>query len=261
MTSAEKPLAIVTGASRGLGVAVARSLAERGAAVLFTGRDGDVVAAHAAKSRREGQDATAFALDVTDEASVRALRAHVGERPVEILVNNAGIAMKGFDAEVARRTIDTNTRGALRVTDALADRLVKGARVVMVSSRMGQLDCLSRALAARFMDPALDRAGLEALLAEFVSDVAAGVHAKRGWPSSAYSVSKVAMNALTRILARELPRARVNAVCPGWVRTDMGGRSAPRALAEGARSILWATTVPPDGPTGGFFADGAPIDW
>lgn len=256
-----RPLSIVTGASRGLGTAVAHALAARGHAVVFTGREASVVEAHAAAARADGHDAVALALDVTNGESVAALRAFVGARPIEILVNNAGIAMKGFDAEVARRTLDTNYRGALRVTDALAPSLAPGARVVMVSSRMGQVSCLSRALASRFTDPALDRPGLESLVQSFVDDVAAGVHAERGWPTSAYSVSKAAMNALTRILARELPGARVNAVCPGWVRTDMGGRSAPRSLDAGAASILWATTVPLAGPTGGFFSDGAHVDW
>jgi NAD(P)-dependent dehydrogenase (short-subunit alcohol dehydrogenase family) len=96
----------------------------------------------------------------------------------------------------------------------------------------------------------------------FVSAVEQGRHALEGWPSSTYRVSKVGLNALTRILARDLePRGiRVNAVCPGWVRTRMGGAGAPRAVEKGAASIV-STTIREDGPTGGFFRDGTPIDW
>ena len=97
----------------------------------------------------------------------------------------------------------------------------------------------------------------------FVRDVTDGTYRQAGWPQSAYKVSKASLNALTRILAVELAprRITVNAVCPGWVRTDMGGRSAPRSVAEGAASIVWAATLAANGPTGGFFRDGKPIPW
>jgi NAD(P)-dependent dehydrogenase (short-subunit alcohol dehydrogenase family) len=100
-------------------------------------------------------------------------------------------------------------------------------------------------------------------VAEFVADVKAGKHEERGWPSSAYRVSKAAMNALARIYARELAPRRilVNAVCPGWVRTDMGGPSAPRTVEVGAHSIAWAALIPDGGPTGGFFRDGKAVEW
>ena len=101
------------------------------------------------------------------------------------------------------------------------------------------------------------------LVEDFVEAVAQGRYREAGWPGSAYRVSKVALNALTRILAAELAprRIKVNAVCPGWVRTRMGGRSASREVDEGARSIVWAATLGPDGPTGGFFRDGRRIAW
>ncbi|HKG98778.1 MAG TPA: SDR family NAD(P)-dependent oxidoreductase, partial [Pyrinomonadaceae bacterium] len=84
-----------------------------------------------------------------------------------------------------------------------------------------------------------------------------------GSGTPAYSVSKVALNALTRMLADELQSARilVNSVCPGWVATDMGGADAPRTVEEGAASVMWAATLPDDGPTGGFFRDGKPLPW
>jgi|KBSSwiStaDraftv2_1062776.scaffolds.fasta_scaffold966930_1 carbonyl reductase 1 len=254
-------VAIVTGATRGLGLAVAQGLAKRGANVIFTGRDQARVEAHATEARHAGHSGSAHALDVASDASVRAFAAFLGDAKVEVLVNNAGIALKGFNGEVARTTIDTNYYGAVRVTDAVASRLVPGACVVMVSSGLGAVGCLSRDLQHAFLDPGLDRAKLNALVESFVHDVERGTHAKNGWPSSAYSVSKVALNAFTRILARELPAARVNAICPGWVATDMGGRSAPRSIEAGAKGILWAATLSPDGPTGGFFRDGQAVPW
>lgn len=131
----------------------------------------------------------------------------------------------------------------------------------MVSSGLGELSYLGRDLRPHFADKTLTRSTLEGFLASYLRDVERGTRRKAGWPS-AYSVSKVALNALTRIYAGELaPRAiSVNAVCPGWVRTDMGGRSAPRSVAVGARSILLTAKLPPDA-TGGFYRDGKQIAW
>lgn len=97
----------------------------------------------------------------------------------------------------------------------------------------------------------------------FIAEVESGRYRQSGWPGSAYRVSKAGLNALTRLPAAELAprRIRVNAVCPGWVRTDMGGSSAPRSLAEGAASIVWAALIDDGGPSGGFFRDGRRISW
>ncbi|HEY8039679.1 MAG TPA: SDR family oxidoreductase, partial [Polyangiaceae bacterium] len=132
-------------------------------------------------------------------------------------------------------------------------------------SGMGDLSGVGKGLRARLIDPQLSRAQLVALVESFVTDVAAGVHAEHGWPSNAYSVSKIAMNALVRVLARELAadprRLLVNAENPGWVRTRMGGGSAPRSVEEGARTAVWLALLPDGGPTGGFFRDERPIPW
>jgi NAD(P)-dependent dehydrogenase (short-subunit alcohol dehydrogenase family) len=104
---------------------------------------------------------------------------------------------------------------------------------------------------------------VDALAREFVEDVRRGLHVLKGWPSNAYRVSKALMNALVRVTAPAL-RARgivLNAVCPGWVRTDMGGSAAPRSVEEGAAGIVWAATLPAGGPSGGFFRDGHAIGW
>jgi NAD(P)-dependent dehydrogenase (short-subunit alcohol dehydrogenase family) len=137
-----------------------------------------------------------------------------------------------------------------------------GGSVVMVSSGLGEVSCLAPLLRKRFVSPGLARDELVALVRSFVRDVETGRHTEAGWPSSAYQVSKVGLNALTRVLARELAprRVRVNAVCPGWVRTDMGGAGATRSVEDGATSIVWAAALE-DGPTGGFFRDGRPIPW
>jgi NAD(P)-dependent dehydrogenase (short-subunit alcohol dehydrogenase family) len=255
--------ALVTGANRGLGLETSRQLLEDGFQVLLTSRRKDEGVAAARMLDPTGGNVVYHALDVTDSKSIGAL---ANDLPaiaprLDMLVNNAGIGTEGSDLESARQTLAVNYFGPRDVTDALLPFLRKESRIVMVSSGMGELSYLGRELRARFVDPALTRAGLDALVAAYLSDVAGG-HARRaGWPTP-YSVSKVSLNALTRILARELsPRAiSVNAVCPGWVRTDMGGRRAPRSLPVGARSIVLGAKLPADA-TGGFYRDGRRIPW
>ena len=255
----DRRLAIVTGANRGIGQAIARRLVLAGLDVIATGRDPEEGRAAA------GEIGARYArLDVTDAGSVDALASELREG-FDALVNNSGVSMQGFDAEVARRTLDVNFFGAMRVTDRLLPLLRSGGRIVMVSSGMGELSSVSSALRKRFEDPALTREQLVALMESFCRDVADGTHARNGWPSSAYRVSKVGLNALTRILARELsgdPRAiLVNAVCPGWVRTSMGGPSAPRSPEKGAETPAWLASLPEGGPTGRFFRDQHEIPW
>jgi NAD(P)-dependent dehydrogenase (short-subunit alcohol dehydrogenase family) len=258
-------LAVVTGANRGLGFEVCRQLAERGLRVILAGRKADQAAAAADKLAARGLPVEGRALDVTSAEQVHAFAARLAAdgTPVHALVNNAGVSLDGFDAGVAARTLAVNYFGAAAVTDALLPLVPRGGRVVMVSSGMGELSVVGSELRARFGAEDLDRAALDALMRSFVDDVASGAYRGRGWPSNAYSVSKVGLNALTRVLARA-PEARgrlVNAVCPGWVRTDMGGASAPRSIEQGAAGIVWAATLSPDGPTGGFFRDGRAIAW
>ena len=176
-----------------------------------------------------------LALDVSDRRSIEGAAAEVSKRHdhLDVLVNNAGINYDTWEtAESAdidgtvMETIRTNLLGPWRVCQAFLPLLRKStaARIVNVSSESGSL-----------------------------------AHMSAGPP--AYQVTKAALNTLTRTFAGELRRAHilVDAVCPGWAATDMGGASAPRSVAEGAAGIVWAANLPDGGPTGGFFRDGKPL--
>jgi len=265
MVENNPPCAVVTGANRGLGLETCRQLAQRGMRVVLTSRDATKGQRAADQLHAQGLEVVYRSLEVTDRASVASLAEILRQEfgPLEVLINNAGIALDGFDAEVARRTLAVNCLGVITVVDHLLPLLSPHGRIVMVSSGMGQVAGLTPELQAKFLDPAMTRERLMDLLHTFVRDVEAGQHTQRGWPSNAYRISKAGLNAFTRLLAREMaPTAiRINAVCPGWVRTDMGGRDATRSVEEGARGIVWAALLTEDGPTGGFFRDGRPIPW
>lgn len=233
-----KRVALVTGANRGLGRETAAQLAALGYRVVVAARDATQAETVTADLVRSGADASAVRMDLADPESIAKAAAEIARRlgRLDVLVNNAGIAGdSGFatplsktDVSDIERVFATNTLGSLRVTQAFLPLLAKSdaARIVNVSSGMGQL-----------------------------SEMAGG--------AASYRISKTALNAVTRLFAHELADtpAKVNAVCPGWVRTDMGGPTAHRSVDEGARGIVWAATLGADGPTGGFFRDGKAIDW
>jgi NAD(P)-dependent dehydrogenase (short-subunit alcohol dehydrogenase family) len=257
--------ALVTGANRGLGLETARELSGKGWQLILTARnEAKGTAAAQSVSAEAGGEARFRLLDVADPSSIAAIAGWLreGGMKLDVLVNNAGITMDGFDGNIARRTIDTNFYGPLRVTEALLPAISDGGAIVMVSSSAGEVSILSRDLRKRFTDPGLTQQGLLELVESFVDAVRRGRHSQEGWPTSAYGVSRAALNALVRIAAPRLAERaiRINAVCPGWVRTDMGGPGAPRSLQQGAASILWAALLE-GGPTGGFFRDGKPIPW
>lgn len=262
MTNSEQRWAIVTGGNRGLGFETCRQLAQQGYGVLLTARDLAQAERAAAELARAGT-VRAAQLDVANDDSVQAFtrRAQNELGPLHALVNNAGIALRGFDVDVVRGTLAVNFFGALRVTQALGGLVVDAGNVVMVSSGMGELNAYAPAIKARFLDEALTLEALIALVGEFERSVAEGTHEAEGWPSSAYRVSKAALNALTRILAKQSPRLHINSVCPGWVQTDMGGPSASRTVEHGARGIVWAATLGAGAASGGFFRDGKAIPW
>ncbi|MFD8648419.1 SDR family NAD(P)-dependent oxidoreductase [Streptomyces mirabilis] len=221
-------IALVTGANRGIGREVARQLAVAGHTVFLTARSAEAAAEAA---RAAGPDAHPLRLDVTSEADITAVARDLSA--LDVLVNNAAITYDTWqratdaDLDVVREAAETNLYGPWRLTHALLPLLRASAhpRVVNVSSEVASL-------------------------------------ASMGGGTPAYTSTKAALNALTRMLAAELgpDRVLVNAVCPGWVATDMGGPGG-RPVAEGAASVVWAATLPDDGPTGGFFRDGQPLPW
>jgi NAD(P)-dependent dehydrogenase (short-subunit alcohol dehydrogenase family) len=224
------PSALITGASRGIGREVARTLASEGWEVLSGVRD--------AKSAPPGTKPEL--VDVADTESIEALAARLRARNqrLDVLVNNAGI----YRGPV-RQIWHVNVLGPLRLTRALEPFLARNSRVVMVTSGLGLLSAQPASLVKRLSDPKLSLADIEVLAEE---------------GPGGYGASKAALNAMARLLAKELrPRGiLVNATDPGWCRTEMGGASAPRSVAEGAASVLWAVRLAPDGPTGGVFEDG-----
>ena len=219
--------ALVTGASRGIGFEIARGLVRLGARVIAVGQDPARLEAACAVLGAE-----AVVADVsTEEGVARVLAAG----PIDILINNAGVIddpVPTWDLPVADwdHVMAVNVRGPFLLCRALVPgmRARRWGRIVNVSSGMGA-----------FAD------GLDG-----------------GHP--AYRVSKAALNALTKSLAAELtrdPAILVNAMCPGWVRTDMGGASAPRSVEQGADTALYLASLPDGGPSGGFFRDRQPISW
>jgi NAD(P)-dependent dehydrogenase (short-subunit alcohol dehydrogenase family) len=224
-------VAVVTGANRGIGLEICRQLGALGHRVLLGARE-PAKGEAAASLRAQGLDVTPVALDVAEPDSVTRLAAARPE--VDILVNNAGVYLDEgrrpleLDEAVLRDTLEVNLLGAFRLCRAFVpDMAARGwGRVASVSSGMGQL-------------------------------------ADMGGGSLAYRLSKTALNALTRVLAQEVDgrHVKVNAACPGWVRTDMGGAHATRPVEQGAETVVWLATLPEDGPTGGLFRDKRPIPW
>lgn len=237
-------VALVTGANRGIGLEVVRQLAQKGIHVILSARNPEKGEAAVKKLLLEGLSVEFWQLDITDEASVRACaewvrKTHGG---LDILVNNAGVLLDPsrnppdavgasiFNSKLStiRGSLDTNTFGPLLMIQAFVPIMTARnyGRIVNISSGMGQLSDMNG-----------------------------------GWPG--YRISKLALNAVTKICADELKGLNIliNSVCPGWVRTDMGGADAELTTSEGADTVVWAATLPNGGPSGGFFRERQAITW
>ncbi len=234
--SARGKVVLITGGNRGIGRETARQLAQRGFHVLVGVRDPAAGQETVAELRAANGAGAFLKLDVADSDSIREAARQFTQHAdhLDVLINNAGIYPdEGVDIltvsrEHLDRTLQTNTFGAVEVTQAFLPylRRARDARVINVSSGYGQLDGLS-----------------------------AGV------PS--YCLSKLALNGVTIMLAQALreDRVAVNSMCPGWVRTEMGGANAPRSVEEGADTAVWLAAEAPQEYTGRFFRDRHEIPW
>lgn len=225
---------IVTGGNRGIGFEVARQLAGRGFHV-FIGARSEQHGQRAVEQLKQAGKVSLLVLDVADSSSIaRAAKNYASNGSLDVLINNAGVyedegrSILTVSREQMMETLQTNTLGPLAVTQAFLPYLKKsqGARVVNFSSGYGQLEGLSANV-----------------------------------PS--YCLSKLALNGITLMLAEALKAdaIAVNSMCPGWVRTDMGGASAPRSVEEGADTAVWLATEADQKLTGKFFRDRKEIPW
>jgi len=265
-------LAVVTGSNKGVGYHVAQQLIASGLfqTTVLACRSPELGEQAARSLGGAGAGAEFMQLDISRPESVAsfvdALKARHGR--CDCLINNAAIAFKAADPtpfeEQTRPTLATNFEGTLALTEALLPLLrasKASPRLVNVASMAGKLSQLSPALQAKFSSPTLTLPQLRALVAQFEADVAAGRHRANGWSHSNYGMSKLALIAATRVLARELPGVRVNTCCPGYCDTDMSSHRGPRPPAEGARNAVLLATLPDDGPTGTFWRDYKAASW
>jgi NAD(P)-dependent dehydrogenase (short-subunit alcohol dehydrogenase family) len=232
--AADRRVAVVTGANRGIGYQIARQLGQQGMHVVVTARREGLGREATAELQKEGLLASFFPLDVTSDDSAKKLAAHLRAdfKRLDVLVNNAGVALDkwvpSLDGTMAQfiETYETNVFGVVRMCRALIPIMREGGygRVVNMSSNLGSME-------------------------------------KIGGFTLAYRTSKTAVNAITRVIAAELKDGNVlvNSMCPGWVKTELGGADAPRTPEEAADTAIWLATLPPGGPHGGFFQDRKPF--
>lgn len=229
-------IALVTGGNRGIGFELCRQFLDLGATVVMTARDKERGEEALARLSAPQDRLFLFPLDVCDDDGPAALAEFIEQEfgGLDILVNNAGVALDKFvrsadlDVAVLRQTLETNVLGVFKVTQALIPALKASgdARVVNVSSQLGSLSIMT------------------------------------GY-TLAYRMSKTALNAMTRVWAAEFKddNIRVNSVCPGWVRTDLGGMEAPISAEDGAREILQLALPAMEEASGTFRRDGADHPW
>jgi NAD(P)-dependent dehydrogenase (short-subunit alcohol dehydrogenase family) len=229
-------IALVTGANRGIGREIARQLALKEARVIMTARNEEAGQKTERELSKEPLDIKMFTLDVTDNEQISELAGFIDQKfgHLDILINNAAILIDNhysaltISAEDIRRTMETNLIGPLRLCQTTIPLMKKHnyGRIINLSSGMGAFS-------------------------------------EMGGGNPAYRISKTALNALTKILASELSgtNIKINSMCPGWVRTGMGGQSAPRTVSQGADTAIWLSDLPDNGPSGKFFRDRNEIPW
>jgi NAD(P)-dependent dehydrogenase (short-subunit alcohol dehydrogenase family) len=244
MASAEKRIALVTGANKGIGFEIARQLARQNLMVLMGARDPDRGTDAAGRLKSEGLDAHFIEIDVTRAVSIESAIGKIRDdfSRLDALVNNAGIMIDTqsdileLNPSILHNTLVTNAFGPLLMAQACVPLMRTNGygRIVNIASILGSLT---------------EIAGPDSSYAEVAVP--------------AYRLSKTALNAVTVMLAKELRGTNilVNSTCPGWVRTDMGGRQAPLTPEQGADTPVWLATLPDGGPTGGFFRERQPIPW
>jgi len=225
---------LITGSNRGIGFEIARQCADT-FRVFISGRNKEKLEAARQKLQLENLQVETLLLDASDPESIsKAAKQFASLKiPLDVLINNAGIGVRGDQflssgrEEIFTHTIVTNAYGPLRVTKDFLQFIPSGGRIIMISSGGGSM-----------------------------TDDPGG-----WWP--AYCVSKTLLNAITRQLAYELEEKNisVNAVCPGWVRTDMGGAGASRSVAKGAETPVWLASDAPQKLTGNFIRDKKIIPW
>jgi NAD(P)-dependent dehydrogenase (short-subunit alcohol dehydrogenase family) len=229
-------IAIVTGSNRGIGLQIVKDLLHKGYDVIMTARNEAKGKAVYEELRKNNSNLHFAVLDVASEESMSAFAQHVNNKfdRADVLINNAGIFMDqkygGLDvpSEIVLQTFTTNTLGPLKLSQLMIPLMKKNnyGRIVNISSGLGSLNEMGA-----------------------------------GYP--AYRISKAALNAVTKILAAETSDSNilVNSMCPGWVKTDMGGSGATRSVEKGAETALWLAALEEGGPTGKFFRDKKEIEW
>lgn len=240
----QRRVALVTGANRGLGLEIARQLADHGITVVIGSRDPEKGAAAAQSLQSDRRSVDYRLLDVTQATTIQAIVADVIDRygRLDILINNAGIMVDSqttileLDPTIFQNTLETNALGPLLLSQACIPHMRDNryGRIVNISSTLGSL-----------------------------TDIAAPDSEYAVVLSPAYRLSKALLNGLTVLLAKELQGTNIliNSACPGWVRTRLGGERAPLMPTQGAETPVWLATLPDDGPTGGFFREKRPIPW
>jgi NAD(P)-dependent dehydrogenase (short-subunit alcohol dehydrogenase family) len=233
---ASSKIALVTGGNRGIGLEICRQLRESDITVILSARDSKKGQEATNQLQRDGHTVIFHPLDVIDPASISNTKNYIESEfgKLDVLINNAAIFIDkdhlslNVDPEVMRKTLETNLIGPLILCQTFVPIMKQNnyGRIVNISSGAGQM------------------ADLEG-----------------GNPS--YRISKTALNALTKIMADEVRDSNIliNTMCPGWVRTDMGGQNAPRSVEQGADTAIWLATLPDNGPSGKFFRDRKKIPW